>query len=53
MEAFALCYNAKILGKNATCLMTVVDSTFKKEHASSEDREVGLNRMIKLALDSI
>lgn len=53
MEAFALCYNAKILGKNATCLMSVVDSTFKKEHASAEDREVGLNKMIRLALESI
>ena len=53
MEAFALLYNAYKLGKNASCLMTVVDSTFKKIHASSEEREQGLNKMIELALDSI
>lgn len=53
MEAFSLFYNAKKLNKNASCLMTVVDSTFKNEHISSEDREAGLNQMIKLALDSI
>lgn len=53
MEAFALIYTAQKLNKNATCLMTVVDSVFKKEHASSEERENGLNRMIELALDSI
>lgn len=53
MEAFALLYNAYKLGKNASCLMTVVDSTFKKVHASSEEREQGLNKMIELALDSI
>lgn len=53
MEAFALIYTAKKLNKNASCLMTVVDSTFKKQHASSEEREKGLNKMIELALDSI
>ena len=53
MEAFALLYNAHKLGKNASCLMTVVDSTFKNVHASSEEREQGLSKMIELALDSI
>ena len=53
MEAFSLFYNAKKLNKSASCLMTVVDSTFKNEHISSEDREAGLNKMIELALDSI
>ena len=53
MEAFSLLYVAKILNKNAACLMTVVDSAFKESHASSEDREKGLDKMIKLALDSI
>lgn len=52
MEAFALLYTAFKLGKNASCLMTVVDSTFKDSHASSEEREQGLNKMIELALDS-
>ena len=53
MEAFNLFYIAKKLNKNASCLMTVVDSTFKNEHISAEDREKGLNKMIKLALESI
>ena len=53
MEAFALIYTANQLKKQATCLMTVVDSTFKKQHASSEEREIGLTKMIELALDSI
>ena len=53
MEAFALIYTAKKLNKKATCLMTVVDSTFKKQHASSEERENSLTQMIELALDSI
>ena len=52
MEAFALFYIAKMLNKSATCLMTVVDSVFDKNSLSSEDRETGLNNMIKLALDS-
>ena len=53
MEAFALFYNAKKLGKNASCLMTVVDSTFKKLHATPEDREKNLNKMIEIALNSL
>ena len=52
MEAFALCYNAKLLNKKATCLMTVVDSRFKTQVATSEEREKGLDNMIKLALES-
>ena len=52
MEAFALCYNANLLNRKATCLMSVVDSRFKTDNATSEEREKGLNDMIKLALDS-
>ena len=52
MEAFALFYNAHVLNKKASCLMTVVDSKYIKEIASTEQRETGLNNMIKLALDS-
>lgn len=52
MEAFSLFYNAKVLNKNAACLMTVVD-TVREEHATSEDREKGLHKMIQLALNSI
>lgn len=52
MEAFALFYVAKILNKKACCLMSVVDSKYIKEIATPEQRETGLNNMIKLALDS-
>lgn len=53
MEAFALFYIAKMLNKKAACLMSVVDSKYIKEVASAEDREKGLDKMIKLALDSV
>lgn len=52
MEAFALFYNAKLLNKKASCLMSVVDSKFIKDIATPEERQTGLNAMIKLALDS-
>ena len=53
MEAFALFYTAKVLGKKAACLLTVVDSLVKKESLSSEMREKSLNDMITIALESI
>ena len=52
MEAFALFYLAKMLNKKASCLMSVVDSKYIKEVATPEERESGLNNMIKLALES-
>lgn len=52
MEAFALFYNAKILNKKASCLMSVVDSKYIDRIATTEERQTGLNNMIKLALDS-
>ena len=52
MEAFALFYTAKVLNKKASCLMSVVDSKFIDRIATSEERQTGLNNMIKLALDS-
>lgn len=52
MEAFALFYVAKLLHKNAACLMSVVDSKFIKDVATPEERQNGLNNMIRLALES-
>ncbi len=52
MEAFALFYVAKMLNKKAACLMSVVDSKYIKEVATPQQREQGLDKMIKLALDS-
>lgn len=52
MESFALFYTANYLNKKAACLLTVVDSHYKKQELSSEAREKSLNDMILLALES-
>lgn len=52
MEAFSLFYTAKLLNKNACCLMSVVDSKYISEVATADQRQTGLNNMIKLALES-
>ena len=52
MEAFALFYMAHYLCRQASCLLTVVDSHYKKQEISSEEREKSLNNMITLALES-
>ena len=52
MEAFALFFNAKILGKKAACLATVVDSKYDEYEVSTDDRQNSLLEMIELALDS-
>ncbi len=52
MEAFALFYNAKLLNRESSCLMSVVDSKFITDVATTEERQTGLNNMISLALNS-
>ncbi len=52
MEAFGLFYVANYLGKEASCLMTVVDSFYDEKSLTSEERETSLNQMITLALDA-
>ncbi len=53
MEAFGLFYIAKKLGKEASCLMTVVDSLYDKRNLTSEERQTSLDNMIEMALESI
>lgn len=53
MEAFALFYMAKYFKKKAACLLTVVDSHYKKQESTSEERERSLNSMIKIAMESL
>lgn len=53
MEAFGLFYIARKLGREASCLMTVVDSFYDKRSLSSEERERSLDQMIEIALDAI
>jgi purine-nucleoside phosphorylase len=52
MEAFALFYNAKVLGKKASCILTVADDHYHHEITTSEAREKSLDEMICLALNS-
>ncbi|MBQ9182124.1 MAG: purine-nucleoside phosphorylase [Bacilli bacterium] len=52
MEAYILFFLAKKFKKNASCLLTVVDSKYEKKELSSEDREKNLINMIELALFS-
>ena len=53
MEAFALFYMARYFKRNASCLLTVVDSHYKNQESTPEERERSLNDMIKVALESI
>ena len=53
MESFALFTNAKLLNKNASCILTVSDSLVTNEKLSSEEREKSMTNMIKVALESV
>ena len=53
MEAFGLFHVANLCGKEATCLMTIVDSPFEDKMVSEDDKVKNLNDMIILALESI
>ena len=53
MESFALFYLAEKFNKKAACLLTIVDSHYKKEELSAEDRESKLDNMALVALESI
>ena len=52
MEAFGLFYIAKKFGREASCLLTVVDSLYDKRNLTSKEREISLNQMIELALEA-
>lgn len=53
MESFAIFYISKLLGKEAACLLTVVDSHYKKQELSAKERELAVEEMTTLALESI
>ena len=53
MESFALFHNAKVLGKNAACILTVSDNLITKENASFLERQNAFDRMMILALESV
>lgn len=52
METFALFHNAKVLKKQASCILTISNSLITGVETTSEQREKGLNEMITLALES-
>ncbi len=52
MEAFALFYIAKMLNKEASCLLTVSDSLYDNTKISSSDRQNNLKHMIEIALEA-
>ncbi|MBQ8891645.1 MAG: purine-nucleoside phosphorylase [Bacilli bacterium] len=53
MESFAIFYIASMFKKEASCLLTVVDSHYKNAEISSEEREKSLDNMTLIALNSI
>ncbi len=52
METFGLFYMASKFKREATCLLTVVDSFYDKNSLTSEEREKSLDQMITLALEA-
>ncbi len=53
MEAFALFHIAHHFKKEASCILTAVDSKYSYIVLSGEEREKSLNQMITLALEAI
>jgi hypothetical protein len=49
--ALPLFHNAKILGKNAACLLTVSDNLATHEETTSEERQNAFTSMMKIALE--
>ena len=50
MESFALFHNAKALGKNAACLLTVSDNLVTLEETTAEERQNAFTKMMDIAL---
>lgn len=51
MESFALFNNAKVLGKQAACLLTVSDSFVTSQVTTAEERQTAFTNMMKIALE--
>ena len=50
MESFALFHNAKVLGKNAACVVTISDSFVAPGITTAEQRQTSFTEMMKVAL---
>jgi purine-nucleoside phosphorylase len=53
MESFALFHNARVLGKEAACLLTISDSLVTREETTAEEREKAFTNMMRVALEAI
>ena len=53
MESFALFHNARVLGKNAACILTISDSFVAPEVTTPEQRQKNFTDMMKIALGTI
>ena len=51
MEAYGLYFNAAVSGKKALAILSVSDNTITGEQLPAEQRALGLNQMIHLALE--
>ena len=51
MESGALFANAKLLNKNAACLLTISDNLITKEQTTPEERQTAFTNMMKIALE--
>lgn len=52
MESYSLFLNAKQLGKNAACLLTISDNLVTHEVTTAEERQNSFNKMMILALET-
>lgn len=52
MESFALFSNARVLQKNAACLLTISDSFVEEAITTPEERQNNFKEMMKIALDA-
>lgn len=52
MESFALFHNAAVLGKNASCLLTISDSLVSGEETTPAQRQTAFTNMMEIALNS-
>ena len=51
MEAYALYFNAAVSGKKALAILTVSDNTITHEELPASERALGMDKMIRLALE--
>ncbi|MBQ6090228.1 MAG: purine-nucleoside phosphorylase [Lachnospiraceae bacterium] len=52
MEAAGLYMNAARAGKKALCILTISDHFYLEEKLSTEERQLGFNNMMKIALET-